>query len=64
MTRIPTFPDDQTTRTQKRDFTSRSSRLGQRNQAYIKNLAQKLNFVKIVGTNITDSSFKNSSNTF
>lgn len=58
MTRIPTFPDDQTTRTEKRAFTSRSSRLGQRNQAYIKNPAQKLNFVQIVGPNITDCSFK------
>lgn len=58
MTRIPKFPDDQTTRTQKRAFTSRSLRLGQRYQDYIKNPAQKLNFVQIVGPNITDCLFE------
>lgn len=58
MARIPTFPNDQTTRTQKGAFTNRSSGLGQRNQAYSKNPAQKLNFIQIVGTNISDCSFK------
>lgn len=52
MITIHTFPDDQTTETQKGACTSRSSWLSQRNQAHSKNPTKKLNFIQIVETNI------------